>query len=100
VGALSNPHSSLPVGVFTSSFLVNVNLPRGAPPFFSGPSRPSGLSLSRRFHSTVSRKPAGPRNEHGKAGPPRADRGVHFQVRRRECPGVKPAARRSYLERH
>ena len=47
VGAQRGPHSSLPVGVFTSSYLVNVNLSRGAPPFFSGPSRPSGLSLCR-----------------------------------------------------
>lgn len=44
VGALLGPHSSLPIGVFTSSFLVNVNLSRGAPPFFSRPSRPSLLS--------------------------------------------------------
>ena len=43
MGAQKGPHSSLPVGVFTSSYLVNVNLSRGAPPFFSGPSRPSGL---------------------------------------------------------
>jgi len=30
---------------------------------------------------------AGPRNELSKARPPRADRGVRFRVRRRECPG-------------
>jgi hypothetical protein len=76
VGAQKGPHSSLPVGVFTSSFLVNVNLSRGAPPFFSGPSRPSRLSRLRRFRPTVSGERAGPRSEHGKARPAGAERGV------------------------
>jgi hypothetical protein len=67
VGAQKGPHSSLPVGVFTSSFRVNRSLSLCLPPSSSCPSRPRGLSLSRRFHSTVSTKRAGPRSELGKA---------------------------------